>query len=100
MKLLTLIILLAIGFLVYDGIYGRNGYEQFHVASAKVQEAREKTEHLSMRNQAVADEIEDLQQDNLTVEELARDELGMVKPGETFYRVIDSNQKAPAKNGR
>lgn len=100
MKLLTLILVLVIGYLGYDTYYGRNGYVQYQAVEAKVQDAREKSDKLSMRNQAVADEIEDLQQDNLTVEELARDELGMIKPGETFYRVIDTNQKTPSKNGR
>ncbi len=100
MKLLTLIILLVIGYLGYDTYYGRNGIVQYQAVASKVQEARDKSDKLAMRNQAVADEIEDLQQDKLTVEELARDELGMVKPGETFYRVIDSNQKTPSKNGR
>ncbi|MCH9643355.1 MAG: cell division protein FtsB [Gammaproteobacteria bacterium] len=41
-----------------------------------------------MRNKAVRADITDLRQGNQAVEERARNELGMVKKGETFYRVV------------
>ena len=90
MKFLSLFVMLCIGFVSYDAWFGRNGIEQFRLISVQVAEAKIKSEKLTMRNQAVLDEIADLNQDNLTVEELARDELGMIKSGETFYRVIES----------
>ena len=49
------------------------------------------------RNQRVKDEIEDLQQGNKAIEELARSELGLIKPTETFYRVIEKDDKAESK---
>lgn len=97
MKFLSLLVMLCIGFVSYDTWFGRNGIEQFRVVSVQVAEAKMKSEKLTMRNQAVLDEIADLNQDNLTVEELARDELGMIKSGETFYRVIES-ANYPRKN--
>lgn len=97
MKFLSLLVMLCIGFVSYDTWFGRNGIEQFRIVSVQVAEAKMKSEKLTMRNQAVLDEIADLNQDNLTVEELARDELGMIKSGETFYRVIES-ANYPRKN--
>ena len=44
---------------------------------------------LRQRNEALAAEVEDLKSGEAAIEERARSELGMVKPGETFYRVID-----------
>ncbi|HAH71089.1 MAG TPA: cell division protein FtsB [Succinivibrionaceae bacterium] len=89
MKFLSLVMIVIIGCLSYDLWFGHNGIAQYRTVSVQVKEARLKAEKLTLRNQAVQDEIADLNQDMLTVEELARDELGMIKPGETFYRVIE-----------
>jgi cell division protein FtsB len=44
---------------------------------------------LQQRNDALAAEVEDLKSGEAAVEERARNELGMIKPGETFYRVVE-----------
>jgi len=41
------------------------------------------------RNQALEAEVNDLSHGMAAIEERARDELGMIKKNETFYRVID-----------
>lgn len=43
---------------------------------------------LSERNQALAAEVRDLKKGLDAIEERARVELGMIRDGETFYRVI------------
>lgn len=53
---------------------------------------------LQQRNDALAAEVEDLKSGEAAVEERARSELGMIKPGETFYRVVENvpaSQPAP-----
>ena len=100
MKFLSVLVVLCIGYVSYDTWFGRNGVEQFRIVSAQVAEAKQKSEKLTMRNQAVLDEIADLNQDNLTIEELARDDLGMIKNGETFYRVIESASYSAGKRSR
>jgi cell division protein FtsB len=94
MRLLGLALAGAIAFLAVDMWGGRNGFLQYRHVASQVAEAKAKSEKLTMRNQALEDEIEDLQQGNLTVEELARNDLGMIKPDETFYRVIEPDRGA------
>lgn len=56
------------------------------VTAQKVENSR-----LQQRNDALSAEVEDLKSGENAVEERARSELGMIKPGETFYRVVDPN---------
>ncbi|MCR5536878.1 MAG: cell division protein FtsB [Succinivibrio sp.] len=91
MKIFAAILAVLVGLLSYDLINGRNGITQYRTVEAQVETARHKQTQLKQRNQAIQDEISDLQQGSLAVEELARSELGMIKPNETFYRVISKN---------
>lgn len=43
---------------------------------------------LQQRNMLVTAEIESLKQGDETVEERARSDLGLVKPGEVFYQIV------------
>ncbi|MGB2517260.1 MAG: septum formation initiator family protein [Pseudomonadales bacterium] len=44
---------------------------------------------LAQRNQQLYAEVEDLKQGLAAVEEHARSDLGMVKPNETFYQLVE-----------
>ncbi|WP_133477410.1 cell division protein FtsB [Cognatilysobacter segetis] len=50
---------------------------------------------LRQRNDALAAEVQDLKSGEAAVEDRARSELGMIRPGEVFYRVIDNPGPAP-----
>lgn len=92
--LLALALLLAA--LQYKLWYGNGG--QREVDALRVQVAAQDAENrkLQARNDALAAEVADLKAGGEAVEERARSELGMVKPGETFYRVIDGAQAPTA----
>nr|WP_255428749.1 cell division protein FtsB [Thermomonas sp. XSG] len=96
MRVLLLILALLLAALQAKLWYGSGG--QREVAALKVQVATQTAENrkLQARNDALAAEVADLKAGGEAVEERARSELGMVKPGETFYRVIDGAQAAPA----
>jgi cell division protein FtsB len=55
---------------------------------------RAENKKLQERNDALSAEVEDLKSGEAAVEERARSELGMVKPGETFYRVVEPHAGA------
>lgn len=96
MRVLLLVLALLLAALQYKLWYGNGG--QHEVAALKLQVAAQQTENakLQARNDALAAEVADLKAGGEAVEERARSELGMVKPGEIFYRVIDGAQSVPA----
>ncbi len=94
--LLLALLALLLTFLQYKLWLGSGG--QREGAALRAQVARQEAENLKLeqRNEALKAEVEDLKSGEAAVEERARSELGMVKPGETFYRVIEDGNAPPA----
>ena len=61
----------------------------------RVAEQRLENQKLKQRNEALSAEVQDLKNGSEAVEERARSELGLVKPDETFYQVVE-----PANDGK
>ena len=55
----------------------------------QVDQQKQENRRLRERNQALEAEVQDLKQGLESIEERAREELGMVKESETFYQVIE-----------
>jgi len=55
----------------------------------QVETQRDENQRLLERNQALEAEVQDLKQGLEAIEERAREELGMIKEGETFYQIIE-----------
>ena len=68
---------------------GAGGLPDARELKRTVQEQRAENARLQQRNDALSAEVEDLKSGETAVEERARSELGMIKPGETFYRVVE-----------
>lgn len=96
LRVLLLLLALLLAGLQYTLWLGSGGERE--VAGLRQQVATQQAENLRLqeRNDALAAEVEDLKSGEAAVEERARSELGMVKPGETFYRVVeDARTGAP-----
>lgn len=93
MALLALLLFGLCVYLGYDLYYGHNGYLQYEKVAAQLNQAEQKSLQLKQRNQDLAEQITDLQQGSIAVEELARSELGLIKPNERFYRVLADDQQ-------
>ena len=56
---------------------------------AAVKKQGEDNDKLTQRNQALGADVSDLKHGEQAVEARARAELGLIKPGETFYQVVE-----------
>ncbi len=86
---------LLLGALQYRLWFGAASTGQVSALENQVAHQRRDNQGLRERNSALAAEVEDLKSGEAAVEERARSELGMIKPGEKFYRVVEASA-APA----
>ncbi len=77
-------------------LFGQGNWRQVESLRAQVLAQKIENEALLKRNRALAAEVKDLKSGVDAIEERARNEMGMIKSGETFYRVIDIEKKNTA----
>ena len=84
-------LLLVLAGLQYKLWLGEGGLGEARALEQRVSEQRTENARLQQRNDALEAEVEDLKSGEAAVEDRARSELGMIKPGEVFYRVVESD---------
>jgi cell division protein FtsB len=90
LRLIALVLLLMLGGLQVKLWLGAGGLKEVEQLGGTVAAAQQENAGLRKRNEALAAEVEDLKTGTAAVEERARSELGMIKPGELYYRVIEA----------
>ncbi|PJK08539.1 cell division protein FtsB [Lysobacteraceae bacterium NML120232] len=96
LALVALILLGLLAWLQYRLWFGIGGKQEVAALATQLEAQEEKNRLLKQRNDALAAEVDDLKgltSGGAAIEERARDEFGLIKPGETFYRVVDDREK-------
>lgn len=75
-------------FIQYRLWFGHNGVQDYTRLKNAVESHQQANEKLIKRNKVLKADIKDLKLGQEGIEERARNELGMIKPGETFIRVL------------
>ena len=96
LRIVLLLLLVLLAWLQYRVWFGNGGEREVAALRSRVEAQARDNAGLQQRNDALAAEVEDLKSGEAAVEERARNELGMIKPGETFYRVIERQDTVPA----
>jgi len=96
LRLLLVVLVGLLAFLQYRLWMGEGGRGSVAALRQQVDGQLHENAGLQQRNDALAAEVEDLKSGEAAVEERARSELGMIRPGETFYRVVESGAPAEA----
>jgi len=88
MTILVVILLL----LQYRLWFSHDGLPSVLYLHRAVEVQKQENEQLSERNKVLAAEVHDLKSGLDALEERARTELGLIKPGETFFQIIDDTK--------
>lgn len=90
MKWLSVTLLLILLVLQYRLWIGDGSVAHVVRLDRELQRQSAANERLQERNRILAIEVEDLKEGLNSVEERAREEMGMIKDGETFYMLIET----------
>ena len=92
-KLSLLLLLLILGGLQYRLWVGENGWRTVKIIENELTIQQNENDQLRERNRVLDAEVTELKKGLEGVEERARSELGMIKPGEKFYFIVDDKNK-------
>ncbi len=92
MKLITFILVCLFCALQYRLWFGKHSVTDYLELEKQVIEQRQHNANLTQRNNLLKADIADLKIGLEAIEERARNELGLIKQGETFYRILPSQQ--------
>ncbi|MDH4094536.1 MAG: cell division protein FtsB [Betaproteobacteria bacterium] len=70
---------------------GKGGWLRVWDLDGQLEAAQRKNAQLELRNGALEAEVRDLKQGQEAIEERARYELGLIRPDEVFFQVINTN---------
>ena len=95
MKAIVLILVVLLVLLQYRLWLGHGNLQEVaqleQTKAGKIEENRRMQE----RNLALAAEVQDLKQGQEAIEERARSEMGMIKPDETYFQIVNLNGNPP-----
>jgi cell division protein FtsB len=99
MKWIVAILILVILGLQYRLWFGEGSFEQIAELEREIEKQKMENASLQDHNNLLLSRIKELKQGSEGLEEKARQDLGMIKEGETFYYITETPAKTspPAK---
>ena len=94
MKLIATILFVLLIIFQSQLWFGSHGVFQLWSLRSNITLEQTSNNELSQRNEQLHSEVTELKQAKEALEERARSELGFIKDGETFYRVIPEKKAA------
>ena len=97
MRAFTVLLLILLALLQYRLWFGKNSVPDYLALQEEVTRQEIANEKLKQRNKLLYADTDDLKLGSEAIEERARNELGMIKENETFFRLIPAKEN-DAKN--
>ena len=92
MKWITVVLITLLCLLQYRLWFGKNSIPDYMNMEKEVEQLAKHNANLAQRNNLLKADINDLKIGLEAIEERARNELGLIKDGETFYRILPAEQ--------
>lgn len=96
MKWLSVALILVLVYLQFRLWTGDGSFAEVVRLQEQIEQQESEIQQLRERNRRLALEVQELKTGVESIEERARNEMGMIKDGETFYMVVEK----PAKTDR
>jgi len=93
-----IVLAVCIATLVVHDIFGTHGYLALRRTKQEIEKVQKDIARLNKENSELAEEVQALRTDPNKIEAIARDGLGLAKPGEVIIKIPQSQQTD--KNGQ
>ena len=93
MRVLAAVLVILIAAIQTPLWFGKGGWLRVWELDQQLTQVRKSNEALRARNAALDAEVRDLKTGYDAIEERARSELGMIRPDEVFYQVLEPGPK-------
>jgi cell division protein FtsB len=91
------ILALALFALLVHDIFGPHGFVAMRRTQREIDEIRAQIGKVNAENKSLADEVNALKTDPKSIERIAREEMGLARPGEMIFKLPDTSKTPPSK---
>ncbi len=86
--------LALLALLVHD-VFGPHGFIAMRRAQKEIEQIQEQIGKVNDENKTLADQVNSLKSDPKSIERIAREEMGLARPGELIFKLPDTAKPAP-----
>jgi len=86
-----LILIVIIGVVIF--LFANKNFQTLLILNKEIVQLKQRIAGLEDENKELKEDLEAMKNDPEYIESLAREELGLIKPGETKYRFIESQEE-------
>ncbi|MDX1390962.1 MAG: cell division protein FtsB [Rheinheimera sp.] len=98
MRILTLLLLVVLGLLQYRLWFGQHSIADYFRLQDELKSQQASNLELEKRNRLLRADVTDLQQGLEAIEERARNELGLIREDEVFFRLFSQSSQSGERN--
>jgi cell division protein FtsB len=82
----TILSVLVLALLVHD-VFGAHGFLAMRRTQKEIERLRQEIQQVNEENRALADQVKSLKSDPRMIERIAREEMGLARPGELIFKL-------------
>jgi cell division protein FtsB len=86
---------LALFALLVHDVFGPHGFIAMRRTQKEIEQIREQIGKVNDENKTLADRVNSLKSDPKSIERIAREEMGLARPGEMIFKLPDAAKTAP-----
>ena len=83
---------LALFALFLHDVFGTHGFLAMRRTQKEINDVRQQIGEMNNQNKSLADQVNALKTDPKSIERIAREEMGLARPGEMIFKLPDSPQ--------
>ena len=81
--------------LVVHDVFGPHGFIAMRRTQKEIEQIREQIGKINDQNKSLTEQVNSLKTDPKSIERIAREEMGLARPGEMIFKLPDTPKSAP-----